>query len=100
MIEPTQAVGAPLERRARLPAEYERLLDECGKVAGRGDWFWNERFVSALARRGLTLATARHPHDRDEWYPSGYPMQSPHPYPQGPDAWQIGSLVVWKPNVL
>lgn len=76
--------------------EYRRLLDECCKVAGPGDWFWNERFVSALERRGLALVTERPVGDDDESYPSGAPYQSPHPYMVGPHAWPIGSLVVWK----
>lgn len=80
---------------ARLPSDYTRLVDECCRVAGPGDYYWNERFTSALNRRGLTLAESRHPQDRDEWYPNGYPMQSPHPYPGSPDAWPIGALVVW-----
>lgn len=93
------AVAGPVEQVVRLPAEYERLLDEACRVAAGGDWYWNERFVSALGRRGLTLATARHPHDRNEWYPNGQPMQAPSPFHIGPDAWPVGALVVWKPNV-
>ena len=81
----------------RTPTEYLRLIDECHSVAGIGDCYWNERYLSALDRRGLTLATSRHPNDHDEWYPGNFPMQSPHPYPQGLYAWEIGSLVVWKP---
>lgn len=81
----------------RSPSDYSRLLDECCRAAGPGDWHWNERFVSALDRRGLTLATARNPGDKDEWYPGKHPMQSPHPYGEGPCAWPVGSLVVWKP---
>jgi hypothetical protein len=82
----------------RLPTEYERLLEETIKVAGDGDCYWNERFVSALQRRGLTLATVRHPHDHADWYPAGHPMQAPHPFSGGSYAWPAGALVVWQPN--
>lgn len=85
------------KEKIKLPAEYDRLLAESCRVAGPADWYWNERFVSALDRRGLVLVTIRPPHDRDEWYPEGQPVQSPEPYSQGPDAWPIGALVVWKP---
>lgn len=91
---PIPAIGPP----DRLPAEYERLLDEAVKVAGGGDCYWNERFVSALQRRGLTLATVRHPRDRAEWYPAGHPMQAPHPFTTGAYAWPASALVVWRPD--
>ena len=78
--------------------EYYSLLDECCKVAGQGDCYWNERFLSALERRGLTLAVARHPNDRDEWYPYNRPLIAPSPYGIHPHAWPINSMVVWQPN--
>lgn len=80
----------------RTPEAYSKALDEACKIAGSGGWYWNERFVSALGRRGLTLAEKRHPLDRDEWYPSGHPMESPEPYPNTPMAWPEGALVVWR----
>ena len=81
----------------RTPSQYTARLDEACKVAGNGGWFWNERFISALQRRGLMLATQRHPRDRDEWYPANHPMRAPVSF-EGPLRWPDESLVVWAPG--
>ena len=78
--------------------KYVKLVDECCRVAGIGDCYWNERFSSALLRRGLMLAAVRPSCDRDEFYPHGGPMVAPMPYGiGGQDAWPEGSVIVWIP---
>ena len=76
--------------------DYIRLIEECIRVAGVGDCYWNKRFSSALLRRGLMLATVRPPHDSDDFYPYGSPVFAPNPYgTDGCDAWPESSLIVW-----
>jgi hypothetical protein len=76
--------------------EYKTRLNECCGVAGKGGRYWNERFRSALEKRGLTLATARHPNDKDEWYPDGQPYYAPACFLEFPEAWPDNAIVVWR----
>lgn len=76
-------------------AEYERLSGECCRVAGPGGFYWNERFVSALNRRGLSLTTIKPAEDQTAGYPHEMPMQAPLAYHEGPDGWPVGSMMVW-----
>ena len=78
-----------------VPEKYKRLSNECCNVAGRGDWYWNERFVSALRHRGLKLSLPVLTPLPDERYPGGYPMQAPQAYRDYPEAWPDGAIIVW-----
>lgn len=91
--------SSPQAGQTRTPEEYERRFTECLLVAGAGDDYWNERFISALQKRELTLALVRHPHDCDGWYTNGLPHRAPKPRTSSPDAWPEGAIVVWRPRL-
>ena len=82
-------------RMEQTPEAYLLATDEAEKVALHRDGYWNERYRSALDRRGLTLSTA--PTDSsDPRYPNGTPNVAPWPVEDEPDPWAQGSVVVWK----
>jgi hypothetical protein len=82
---------------------YGEALAEALVVAGPQHAFWNERFRSALERRGLTLAPTASLGDTPEIegperYPDGTPCHAPVCV-DGPEGWPAPTVVVWQDQV-
>ena len=81
----------------QTPEAYITACGEAYKVASdAGYQNWNERYRSALERRGLTLTTEPQVSD-DPRCPGGLPYLAPHAYAAAAYAWPDGSAIVWKP---
>jgi hypothetical protein len=79
----------------REPAEYRARLNEAIAVAQGGpEIFFNERFISALEKRGMLVAMRKHPKTADDWFPEGGPLLAPKAR-EGAFAWPEGAVVVW-----
>lgn len=87
------------EVERQTPAEYNLRLADAAQAAGVGDYYWNERFLSALRNRGLELSVQHPANDHNNHYPNGAPMLAPHPYPGGAFAWPLDYLIVWSQPV-
>mgnify|MGYP006334337919 CR=1 FL=1 len=72
---------------------YTQLITAAKYAAGAGDSYWNERFLSALDVRGLTIVDHQQPDSR---YPSNLPVQAPAAYLHGDVTWPTLSYIVWK----
>lgn len=83
------------KRIEQTPEAYLLATEEAEKVALHRDGYWNERYRSALDRRGLMLSTALND-SADPRYPNGTPNVAPWPVEDEPDPWAQGSVVVWK----
>jgi hypothetical protein len=63
-------------------AEYRQFIHEAQSYAGQSDDKWNERFIDALAARGLVLHFG-------ELETVGFYIMAPQPFPQG---WQYEEI--------
>lgn len=77
---------------------YKNNMDAAIRAAGRGDEFWNERFIAALHIRGLMLSGGEPSFFKDDRYPDGTPYTSPIPW-NDEHAWGRDSLIVFIPII-
>jgi hypothetical protein len=64
-------------------AEYRKAVDACLQEARGGDEWWNERFVNALAARGLKLV----PIINNSLPAKDFYRQAPVPFSKGLPVW-------------
>ena len=86
------------EAQERTPQNYLKLCDEACTVAGPADYYWNERYKSALYIRNIIIVESLDPQQPTNCYPNNQPMMAPQPFNEIHDAWKPGSYMVWNSN--
>lgn len=81
--------------------KYRLLVDQAMSVAGKGDWWWNERFRSALRVRGLVLGPLPPSEGLSNLADYGaLPLLAPACYAQSDPAqgWPEDTCILWAPS--
>lgn len=78
--------------------KYRLAVDQALCVAGDGDWWWNERFRSALRVRGLVLGPLPKSEGLSNLADYGaLPLLAPTPR-SDQDPWPADTCILWAPS--